>query len=433
MRTSRLETDSEFVLVVHSRDKSSPFGLWSEQNPTYKRRNEDGGSAGLLVSASGQRVIFAAVADGVSGLPNGDEASRLAVRWPQEVIPAVTFDSTTSFVEALRKDFDRLNERICALPGGAGTTLTVVFLVGKEIVVVHVGDTTCFYFDLDPDENPRGLTLTRSDSVVGQARAAGTTDEELEGMHQHALAKCLGDPSLEPAIVVNPPNCRNDRGTILLTTDGITDVWSPSEILPELAAAPDATAVARNLCTQALVRKKKNQRPNRDNITAVLIKLENFPERLKPGCNFVGSAKPLPAKPAPVPWYANAKVLAAVILVATAAGLMIIWSYRHSEELGRSRSPFAQEVRVNPPPAQPAPVIAVPPAGPEATPKVVVPGIARASKEVKIEKPPVVPTPPGPMSEKDMRPANTDTDIVGVRPAPGAKDKGIKNPKNGSI
>ena len=419
--------------MVQSPVRSSPFGLWSEQNPTYKRRNEDGGSAGILVSASGQRVIFAAVADGVSGLPNGDEASRLAVQWPQEVIPAVTFDSTTSFVEALRRDFERLNERICALPGGAGTTLTVVFLVAKDIVIVHVGDTTCFYFDLDPDENPRGLTLTRSDSVVGQARAAGTTDEEIEGMHQHALAKCLGDAGLEPAIVVNPLNCRSDRGTILLTTDGITDVWSPSEILPELAAAPDATAVARNICAQALVRKKKNQRPNRDNITAVLIKLENFPERLKPGCDFVGSATPLPAKRAPVPWCANATILAAVILVATAAGLMIIWSYRNSEELGRSRSTVPREVRVTPQTAPPAPVIAVPPGGPEATPKVVVPGIAQASKEIKMGKPPVVPKPPVPASEEDMRPAAADTDPLGVRPAPGAKDKGIKNPKNGSI
>jgi len=54
-------------------------------------------------------------------------------------------------------------------------------------------------------------------------------------------------------------------------------------------------------------------------------------------------------------------------------------------------------------------------------------------KEIKMEKTPVVPKPPVPASEEDMRPAAADTDPLGVRPAPGAKDKGIKNPKNGSI
>ena len=269
---------------------SKPVGMWSEQNLNYKKRNEDGASAGLVLSSSGKKVIFAAVADGVSGLPNGDAASRLAVEWPRSFIPAANFNSTGDFVEILKVEFQNLNNSVCALPGGAGSTLTVVFLFGSDIIIVHIGDTTCFYFTFNDDGDPCSITLTRSDSVVGQASASGLPDEELELMHQHALAKSLGDCNVEPSIIVNPVGLNLNRGYLLLTTDGITDVWSPSEILLEMNEVKDLNETCKRLCTLALQRRKKNQRPNRDNITCALVELENIFRDSDSYTFFAGSA-----------------------------------------------------------------------------------------------------------------------------------------------
>jgi protein phosphatase len=266
------------------------IGLWSEQNPNYKGRNEDAACAGIILSASGQKIVFAAIADGVSGLPNGDVAARLAAKWPQDFIPAATFNSNEEFIDILKREFKKLNDTICSLPGGAGSTLTIVFMYHNESVVLHVGDTTCFYFTFNDDGDPSSLTLTQSDSVVGLAGASGMTDEELEQMHQHALAKSLGDPNIEPSIFVNPLKFNIKRGYLLLTTDGITDVWSSSEILPELNEELDMNIICRRLCDAALVRKKKNQRPNRDNITCVLIKLDEIQVNAEYIVESVGSA-----------------------------------------------------------------------------------------------------------------------------------------------
>jgi serine/threonine protein phosphatase PrpC len=312
------------------RRKSRSFGIFSEQNPRFKKRNEDAAAVALFSTAGGRRVAYAAVADGISGLPNGDVAARLAVEGPLARLRAATWKTEEELREVLQRGFEEVNRQIADLPNGAGATLTAVVLTEDLLGILHIGDTSCFYFGQDESGDPRALRLTAPDTVVGDALAAGVDEDEVASMHQHALARSLGDLSAQPSIVLNPRGASSRKGMLLLTSDGITDVWSSGELLGRAGGTGDLDQLCASLCAEALIRPKGNGKPNRDNITCVGLDLVLWGKLGKPVEAWAGAA----AKPGEVPASTRrrpltrsfALVLASVIVVALGVYLSGIFS-----------------------------------------------------------------------------------------------------------
>lgn len=250
------------------------FGLCSEQNPRFKPRNEDAAGAGWLRNRGGVTFRLAAVADGVSGLARGDEASRLAVRGLVEQLQAATFRGAEELAAQADALFARINAPIRDLSdSGSGTTLTAAVLFGRELVVLHVGDSVCYYLGRAAADSPCARKLTSEHTLVAAATSAGASDDDVAALHQHALDRCLGDPEVKPQVIVNPPEVDLTRGRLLLVTDGVSDVWGVSDLLLASGRERDLEKLCTALCTGALARPNARGKPNKDNITAVALEL----------------------------------------------------------------------------------------------------------------------------------------------------------------
>ncbi|MDL2225729.1 protein phosphatase 2C domain-containing protein [Eubacteriales bacterium OttesenSCG-928-M02] len=242
-----------------------------------KDTNED--SLCIQVAETDRGIaIFAAVCDGMGGLSKGELASATVIRaleaWFEEDFPALL--GHVELEDEIRYQWDRIikeQNRLIGAYGRAqsvhiGTTLTAMLILEDRLFIGHVGDTRAYRLD---GEGIR--QLTEDHTVVNQKIQHGQmTQDEAEGdARRHMLLQCIGASKvLTPDFVfdrVRPGEC------YLLCSDGFPDKITTEEMAQTLA--PDT------LVDEAVMEAKLRtlidmdmQRGEEDNITAIMIKLE---------------------------------------------------------------------------------------------------------------------------------------------------------------
>lgn len=216
----------------------------------------------------------ASVCDGMGGHNAGEVASAMAIEslkeWLAQPGP-LDPDDPASLERAARGWVVRTNARILDATTdrpdhhGMGTTLAVVLLVGeRRLVVANVGDSRIFLI------RARRVTQISVDHTVlaEQERLLGKDAPLLEDPSHspfaHALTRSLGQqPEVEPDVRADLELLPGDR--ILLTSDGVTDVLQPADLL----AAVEATAGAQALVEE--IYRRAYESGSRDNISAVVL------------------------------------------------------------------------------------------------------------------------------------------------------------------
>jgi protein phosphatase len=220
-----------------------------------------------------QAAYTMAVADGMGGHAFGDLASFLALRtgWDLgegEVKWAVKMnDREAAELKEKAAVFVRLIDRslhaaVAEQPrlAGMGTTLTLCYVTGPELFVVHAGDSRAYL--------ARGgalRRLTRDHTLAQTLIDAGLAEpgSTLERTRRHVLTNCLGGPSLNVEVDVHNQRLE-DGDRLLLCTDGLTDRTEDRDIAAVLDRHPDPDDACRALVDLAL------EHGGRDNITAVI-------------------------------------------------------------------------------------------------------------------------------------------------------------------
>jgi protein phosphatase len=210
------------------------------------------------------------VADGMGGPSAGEVASRVAIEKAWDLT-----DQASSWVMRLRSlSAQQMQERAEAYLTemhrtlrelgendphlfGMGTTLTSVYVVGWNAIVVQVGDSRAYLW-----RDGELRQVTRDQSLAQVLIDSGIPPEKTEGV-RHILTNSLGGKShLIVPNVGHIPLQKGDR--LLLTTDGLTDELSDAEI---------AGALRRNLTPQATcdaLVKLALDHGGRDNVTVVV-------------------------------------------------------------------------------------------------------------------------------------------------------------------
>jgi serine/threonine protein phosphatase PrpC len=210
------------------------------------------------------RAPLFAVADGMGGARAGEVASKIVVETLEEGLPdggsneerlaAAVREANARIHELAQSDADR---------AGMGTTLTAA-LVGEDAVsVAHVGDSRAYRFRDGELER-----LTTDHSLVGElVRRGRLTEEEAEEHPQKSvITRALGP---EAAVEVDTRTYPARPGDVfLLCSDGLTGMVPEDRIAEILASAGSLREAG-----QALIR-EANENGGRDNITVVLIRLE---------------------------------------------------------------------------------------------------------------------------------------------------------------
>lgn len=203
------------------------------------------------------------VADGMGGHNAGDFASRYAVNTVKESIAASDEKNPVKLIE---EAIQLANEGIIREASqheemyGMGTTIVVTTVVGQYAYTANVGDSRCYLFDGELKQ------VSKDHSLVEEMVRLGEITEADARTHpdKHIITRALGAAPKVDADFFDYQLAPD--GTILMCTDGLTNMVEDPEIEKILAGSEPLKEKAETLIGTA------NENGGIDNIAVVLIK-----------------------------------------------------------------------------------------------------------------------------------------------------------------
>lgn len=226
-----------------------------------------------VASHSGEiSVGLYAVADGMGGHNAGEIASDLAIRSLHAAcISSLLADCPTPRLSIMANAFDIANSKILDAASerelqGMGTTLTAALVIDGDLYIAHVGDSRCYIIN-----NWETIQVTRDHSMVQELVDSGILTPEQARSHprRNEITRVLGYsldliPDLHHIKLYSGDN-------VLLCSDGLHGMLSPSIIQETIMNSPDPNQACIDLVSQA------NLAGGPDNISAIVIKPGNLP------------------------------------------------------------------------------------------------------------------------------------------------------------
>lgn len=228
---------------------------------------------GDLPPRTDQAGYVLVVADGIGGRSGGEHASRraigalieIATRIPDWILRVddINAGELMQRAEAYFGQVDAILEAEAAADpalSGMGTTMTMVYLLDRDLLVAHVGDSRAYRY--------RDGTLSRltQDQTMAQALAdAGViAAEEVKSHRQrHILTGALGAKSGAPRVELGRHDLR-DGDRVLVASDGLTELVPDEAIATILSRESDPSAACAALVAAAL------DEGGTDNVTVVV-------------------------------------------------------------------------------------------------------------------------------------------------------------------
>lgn len=203
--------------------------VYSARSPDKESPNED---SAALISVNGQAGILV-VADGLGGLPAGEQASEMAVA---EVIATLREapEEEPSLRAAILNGIENANRSIAELGVGAATTMALAEIQGNTVRTYHIGDSMILLVG----QRGKIKLQTVSHSPVGYAVEAGVLDEAeaMHHEHRHLVSNIIGTPDMR--IEMGSTIKMAPYDTLLLATDGLFDNLHTEEIVERIRKGP---------------------------------------------------------------------------------------------------------------------------------------------------------------------------------------------------
>lgn len=204
------------------------------------------------------------VADGVGGLPFGNLASRLAVKFLSAMIQG-TEDCTTK--EELRDVSFQIHEDIVECgqlvggENGIGTTFSAIRILKDKFIFAHVGDSL-IYHNRGSGFQKISKCHTLGDELIEKHGPEAADD--MPEHYMHTLTRCMGqDIDFEVDLGEFPISSGDE---ILLCSDGVNNMLEIEEI-DQFSKDHEPKEFIHALIDTA------NQKGGVDNSTAVIIKI----------------------------------------------------------------------------------------------------------------------------------------------------------------
>jgi len=225
------------------------------------------------------------VADGMGGHRAGDVASKIATETISEFFRTTANDDVTwpfHFDTNLSEEENRLltgirvaNRQIFERSTrsreyhGMGTTVVGAMFSPKKrrMYIGHVGDSRCYRV-----RDGVIALLTRDHSLINDYLLAmpDLTEEQKSELPKNVITRALG---MQDQVVVDLQHDDPKPGDVyVLCSDGLSGMVTDEDIQKIVGASADIREACRKLIQRA------NERGGEDNITAILIKIEETPD-----------------------------------------------------------------------------------------------------------------------------------------------------------
>lgn len=209
------------------------------------------------------------VADGMGGHAAGEVASEMAVRIISREIGSLRGVTDEQAGERIQRAIVSANEAIFERTlsehdkRGMGTTTTVLALLPGRYLVGQVGDSRAYLL-----RNGTFLQLTKDHSYVQEQVDAGLLTPEQARVHPYSnvITRCVGAGSeVVPDLYFGTLNAGD---VLLLASDGLTGMLEDEQLVRILEAGEGPQNWVDRMIAEA------NRRGGLDNITAIIVKIE---------------------------------------------------------------------------------------------------------------------------------------------------------------
>ncbi len=258
-----LYTQMEMEQPVSLQGWPGQLAVFSTRSPDKDTANED--SAGVL-SLGGEAGVLM-VADGLGGLPAGEEASGLLVSTLLERLGQVAPDTQENLRETILDGLDHANQQIMAQGSGGATTLVLVEVQGARIRSYHVGDSIV----LVVGQRGKIKLQTVPHSPVGYAVESGmlNEDEALQHEDRHLVSNIVGCNDMR--VEVSGTYTLAPRDTLILASDGLADNLTVQEITEIMRKGPLHESLQQlvQVCRERMLSPAPEQPSHCDDLTVV--------------------------------------------------------------------------------------------------------------------------------------------------------------------
>ncbi len=251
--------------------------------------NEDSVFRHTYQADTGHEVGLCLVCDGVGGHEAGDVASQMTVQVILAKLGPVisTYQHAVASGRALPTYFDDIdlldvikeavteaNSRVRdyikeKLPPGskAGTTLTMAFIFERTALIANVGDSRTYGW-----RDGQLTQITQDHSLVAELVANGAIEPEDRRQHpwRNVIFRAIGGGDQVDVNIFTWDIRPGDK--LLLCSDGLWQAFPDSD---ELAARLGTETEIDDICWQLVG--EANQRDGSDNISAVVVSIEESP------------------------------------------------------------------------------------------------------------------------------------------------------------
>jgi PPM family protein phosphatase len=224
------------------------------------------------------------VLDGIGGHLAGEVASKLGLNTIKENVMRLLTDKRLAENQKLSQEVQILNKSLALANTvvyeaansqpeyfGMGTTVASLLLGGDKIAIAHVGDSRIYLIRKKSIER-----LTEDHSLVMEQLKRGiiSAEEAEKSEMKNIITRALGaeellTPTLDELIPFNDD-------LFLICSDGLTDLVTDEELLEIILK----NRASLDQAIQDLI-DKANEKGGKDNITAILVSIDNYQSRKK--------------------------------------------------------------------------------------------------------------------------------------------------------
>jgi len=247
-------------------------------------------SSYLLSEDDPRPAVFAIVADGIGGHRAGEVAAELAVNYITKEVsesnakkPVKTLENAIHVASQAIASHSAGNEKEEA---GMGCTCVCVWVIENRLYTAYVGDSRIY---LLRGKHIQRLTIDHTWVQEAYEKGIITAEQMHDHPNVHVIRRHLGGlklPEVDFRLRIdneesNEESVRNQGfqlepgDTILMCSDGLTDLVWDDEMLKTIHTKKDMKTAAETLVNMA------NERGGHDNITVVILSTPRLEETVK--------------------------------------------------------------------------------------------------------------------------------------------------------
>ncbi len=243
------------------------------------KNNEDRFAVSSYTLEGEKPVLFAVISDGIGGHRAGEVAAELAVSY---IVEKVSQSNGRDPLHIMESAIHSASEAIASRSAskqeqqGMGATCACAWVDGERLYIAYVGDSRIY---LVRDGSIQRLTIDHTWVQEAVERGIITLEQAHDHPNVHVIRRHLGSvelPDVDTRLRLNgdedTEQAQSQQGTrlkagdtLLMCTDGLTDLVWDDEILRLILTRNTLKSAAEDLVEQA------NERGGHDNITVVLI------------------------------------------------------------------------------------------------------------------------------------------------------------------